>query len=728
MWKDYSADYIRRNRASSVSIMVAAFIASLFLSLLCSLFYNFWIYEIEQIIREEGSWQARIAGEMEEADLLAIEGFANVEKAVVNEELSDGQTLVVDLCFRNMRTIYGDAPLIAEELGLEAQDISYHELLLSRYLIHDPQDQQPPLLMAFYLMILLIVSVSLVLIIHNSFGVSMNERVRQFGIFASVGATPKQIRTCLMQEAAALCTVPILLGNAVGILLCMGTIRIVNLLGADIAGRHQAVFTYHPLVLLAAILTAALTVSVSAWIPAGKLSRLTPLEAIRGEGEWCLKKNRRAFVLPLLFGVEGELARNALKAQKKALRTSNLSLTLSFLGFTLMLCFFSLSHISTDHTYFEKYQNAWDVMVTVKDTRIESFQAGEKIRNMEGVRSCAVYQKADAVCRISKECISEELSALGGLEAVAGDLAADKDSCLVQAPLIIMDDESFREYCGQIGIAPRADGCIVLNRIWDSVHSNFRYREYVPYIKESSDTMILQEAGQNETPVEIPVLAYTQDMPLLREEYDDYALVQVIPLSVWEQMADQIGNVETDTYVRLLGKEDVSLAELERLEENILQSVGGRYELVIENRIRERQVNDQMLQGFMLILGALCVLLAMIGIANVFSNTLGFLRQRKREFARYMSIGMTVESMRKMFFIEALVIAGRPLLVTALLSVVSVGVLIKASYLDPLEFLVRAPILPILAFYLAVAGFVGLAYYIGGKRILRCNLAETLRL
>ena len=71
-----------------------------------------------------------------------------------------------------------------------------------------------------------------------------------------------------------------------------------------------------------------------------------------------------------------------------------------------------------------------------------------------------------------------------------------------------------------------------------------------------------------------------------------------------------------------------------------------------------------MLNGYQLIIGALCALLAMIGIANVFSNTLSFIRQRKREFARYMSIGMTPEGMRKMFRIEALVIAGCPVLIT----------------------------------------------------------------
>ena len=86
-------------------------------------------------------------------------------------------------------------------------------------------------------------------------------------------------------------------------------------------------------------------------------------------------------------------------------------------------------------------------------------------------------------------------------------------------------------------------------------------------------------------------------------------------------------------------------------------------------------------------IGAFCALLALIGIANVFSNTLGFVRQRKREFARYLSVGMTPAGMRKMFFVEALVIAGRPALITLPLTALFAGFMIQASYLDPAEFL-----------------------------------------
>ena len=48
----------------------------------------------------------------------------------------------------------------------------------------------------------------------------------------------------------------------------------------------------------------------------------------------------------------------------------------------------------------------------------------------------------------------------------------------------------------------------------------------------------------------------------------------------------------------------------------------------------------------------------------MFSYTLGFMRQRRREFAQYMSVGMTPAGIRKMFYAEVLVIAGRPVLIT----------------------------------------------------------------
>ena len=727
MWKNYSIEFIKRNRASSLSALAAAFISALFLSLLCGLFYNFRNYEIESVILEEGNWQARITGTFDENAVSGVENFANVKTASVNKELSDGQTLVIDICFNNMRTVYQDMSLIAQQLGIPDSSVSYHESLLSTYFVHNPQDTSPPLLPAFFLAVLLIVSVSLILIIHNSFAVSMNARIHQFGIFSSIGATPGQIRTCLLQEAAALCAIPILLGSFIGIALTFGIIQIVNALADDIAGRHEAVFTYHPLVFAVTILVSVLTVLISAWMPAGKLSRLTPLEAIKNTGELQLKRKKKARILAGLFGVEGELAGNALKAQKKSLRTSTLSLTLSFLGFTFMLCFFTLSGISTNHTYFQRYQNAWDVMATIKDTPIENFTHEDEIHGLNDTDS-VIYQKAEAYASVPMAAISKEVAGLGGLEALAGtSVSVSGDTCTILAPVVIMDDSSFAAYCGQIGVSPSGTGSVILNRIWDSVNSNFRYKEYVPFLTEEQDTILLQNRDDASAAVTIPVLGYTQEPPVLREEYDNYALVQFLSVSSWKQIEKVIGNAEQDTYIRVLATKDRSLTELQTIETELTNMLRQKFTLEMENRIQEKTDNDAMLNGYQLIIGALCALLAMIGIANVFSNTLSFIRQRKREFARYLSIGMTPESMRKMFRIEALVIAGRPVLITLPVTVLFVWFMITASHLNPMEFLSVAPIVPVVIFVAAIFGFVALAYDIGARKVLNCDLAEALQ-
>lgn len=727
MWKDYSREFIKKNRVSSLSVLAAAFISALFLSLLCGLFYNFWNYEIESITLEEGAWQGRIAGTFNEDAVSDIENFANVKAAAINEDLSDGQTLVIDIYFQNMRTVYQDMPLIAEQLGVPDDAVSYHELLLSRYFVHDPQDADPPLLMAFYLTVLLIVSASLILIIHNSFAVSMNTRVHQFGIFSSIGATPGQIRTCLLQEAAVLCILPILFGSLLGIALSFGIIQLVNILADGIAGRHEAVFSYHPLVFAVTILASALTVFVSAWLPARKLSRLTPLEAIKNTGELQLKRKKNSSILTLFFGIEGELAGNALKAQKKALRTSTLSLTLSFLGFTLMLCFFTLSEISTNHTYFERYQDAWDVMATVKDTKIEDFTHQDEILALDNVDS-VIYQKADAFCSVPEAAISDELKNLGGLETIAGSsVRATDGSYSIQAPIVIMDDSSFAEYCEQIGVPSSGTGSVVLNRIWDSANSNFRCKEYIPFLSAGQSTITLQNPEPASDTVTLPVLGCTQEPPVLREEYDNYALVQFLSLSTWKQIKDVIGNAEPDLSIRVLAEKDRTLTELNTIETELTDILENTFTFEMENRIQEKTDNDTMLSGYKIMIGSLCALLALIGIANVFSNTLGFIRQRKREFARYMSIGMTPDRMRKMFCIEALVIAGRPILITLPVTGLSAGFMITASYLNPMEFLASAPIVPNLLFLAAISGFVALAYYLGGRQILKCNLAEALQ-
>lgn len=670
MWREYSSSYLKNNRSAAVSVMTAAFISSLLLSLLSCQFYNMWKYEVERL-RAEGDQYA----------------------------------------------------------------------LMAMYLVRDANDEAPRLVFPLFLLIMGLASFSLIVIIHNAFAVSMQARIHQFGILSSIGATPRQIRTCLLQEAAYLCAAPILLGTLLGIAGSMGLLALLEMLAREVEGRRASVFGYHPLILLITLLITAITIGISAWMPARKLSVMTPLEAIKNTRELELRRKCNSPVLSLLFGVEGELAGNALRVQRKALRTASISLLFSMTAFTLMQCFFTLSEISTRETYFERYQSVWDIMVTVKDTGIGSFGETEKLREIPGVDDVIVYQKAQAKRRITEGEMSEELAANGGFSHDAGKyVTQDKCGFLVNAPVIIMDDASFLEYCGQIGAPQRMDGAVIRNVICDVTNPDFRHPQYMPYIKEAGTTRLVARTGGAEVAgmtvsdstetAEIPVIAYTEEVPVLREEYatiDKYELVHFVPASLWKEIEGWTGGAEEDTFIRIFCREGVSLEELYTIQGEIEKSLAGAYTTESENRIREYETNDEKIKGMMLVLGTFCVLLALIGLGNVFSNTLGFVRQRRREFARYLSVGMTPGELRKMFCIEAFALVARPMLWAAVVAVLAVGAMLKASYMNPAEFLAEAPLAPIGVFMLAVGGTVAFAYYLSWRKMRAMNLAEVLR-
>ena len=733
MWKEFSRSYLARNPAAGRTVAAAALAAAFFLSLVIGLFYNLWVYEVERIIREEGGWQARVTvpadGPAPEELLKALTDFANVESAALADPTAEGEA-VIELTFRRRGRIYADLALIRQTLDLPEEAVQAHELLLSRYLVSDPQDPDPPLLLPFLLAVVGAVALALVLLIRNAFAITMQSRLHQFGILSSVGATPRQLRVCLLQEAAVLALIPLAAGTALGLAGCAGVLAAVNAAAADLAGRQDAVFRLHPLVVAGALGAALVTVLVSAWLPAFRLSRMPPLQALQdGAAPQAdrVRRRRGGGLLGLVFGVRGELAGCALRQSRRALRVANLSLLLSFLGFTAMLCFFTLSGISTRYTYFERYQDAWDVMARLPDASAEDFARLEPLQTLPGVRSAVVYAQADAACRLDADDQSDALLTLGGLGAVAGDAAAPlEEGWLVNAPILVLDDASFLAYCEEARLTPSLDGAILLNRVWDSLHSNFRDRLYLPFVRGDLTALTLT-GPDGAVPGELPLLGCTDTPPALREEYDQYALVQFWPLSLWQSL-DWAPAAEPGVTVRLLGPEGITAAGCEALQAAAaeqLDRTGLAY--TIENRIAERTANDRMIAGAQAILGAFCLLLAAIGLANVFLNTLGFVGQRRREFARYLALGMTPGELRSLFWIEAAVIAGRPLVITLLLTGGMVAFMLRASYLDPAVFLAEAPVGPVALFAGLIAGAVALAYALGARQVLAGDLTLLLK-
>ncbi|WP_352427072.1 ABC transporter permease, partial [Enterocloster asparagiformis] len=376
MWRLFSLDYIRRNRAACISIAVTALIASFLISAISGIFYNMWEDENRLIAAEEGDWQGRLRGDLNGEALAVAESFDNVSRAELAADQESGE-MVLSLWFENPRSVYRDTEQLARLIGGNGEDgwvsTQYHHKLLNQYLIFSPEEKEnPPQLLFLYLGFLTVVCLSLAMMIHSAFAVTMESRLQQLGIMKSVGAAPAQIKTVLLQEAMALCLFPILAGIPLGAGSCYWFMRMAGSLAENLGVSRAvgAVFYFPAPVALLSLAVCLFTVWISARLPAGRLGRLTPLEAVRGGGESAPGKMRRFRLIAGLFGIEGELARKSLYARRRAFRTAGISLTLACFVFSAFLNFEVVSYLHTYHTFFERYKDTWDLLLAL-DKRAE---------------------------------------------------------------------------------------------------------------------------------------------------------------------------------------------------------------------------------------------------------------------------------------------------------------------------------------------------------------------
>lgn len=204
---------------------------------------------------------------------------------------------------------------------------------------------------SFAVILLLMISFGSVSLIYNSFSISVAERTRQFGILKSIGATRKQIRDSVLYEALVLCAVGIPLGLLVG---CLGigiTLYCLRdsfgFLMGESGNALQMHFVLNGWALLAAAGIGLVTAIISAWIPAKRAVRVSPVEAIRQTKDVKLRGRevRTSRLTEKLFGFSGMLAAKNFKRNRKRYRSTVVGL---FLSVTLFISASSFCAYLTD--------------------------------------------------------------------------------------------------------------------------------------------------------------------------------------------------------------------------------------------------------------------------------------------------------------------------------------------------------------------------------------------
>ena len=201
--------------------------------------------------------------------------------------------------------------------------------------------------------IIVIIVVSSVFVIRNSFSISVSEKTKQYGMLASVGATKKQIKRSVLLEGLYIGIIAIPLGILLGIVAIVILLWIVNLLMGDMMEGTEFVYNVPGMAILISVAISGITIFLSCLIPAIKASKIPPIEAIRGTDDIKIKarKVKTSKLTKKLFGIGGVIASKNLKRNRKKYRTTVVSLVVSISIFIALSSFLTYGQMMTGSYY-----------------------------------------------------------------------------------------------------------------------------------------------------------------------------------------------------------------------------------------------------------------------------------------------------------------------------------------------------------------------------------------
>ncbi len=597
---------------------------------------------------------------------------------------------------------WGDAK--AAELNLTH---SFNNSLLSFYMLSG-NDTIVTMLNRVKWVMMLIVAAGSVAVIYSSFAISISERSRYLGMLASVGATRKQKRNSVFTEAVILGIIGIPLGLLLGFAGVFVTTRCIRGLvsstfGVSFGMEHVAmrVIVSWPGI-LGAVVLAAVTILISAWIPAKRASKITPVEAIRQNQDIKLstRQVKTSRLTRKLFGFEGELALKNLKRNKKRYRATVLSLIfcialyLSVSSFTAYLKGAYRMGIGVDSA------NVPDVSVTIypepglggpeadsageededaqEKARQESLEErAEKVRAMDHITSCVTQVSGFAqVFLTDGGSLAEDTR--GALEENgSATLLGGKDMgpYLMNLHVVGLDRESLSAFADQVGADKELlfdeskAGVILINRRGDVTNGRHSWKEIFDVktgdVIEGSQWSVIEKnselpaegvvAREDDsdfvdvlTPFAMDVAGATEELPLGGGYSDDINHVLVYTTIENVVKFDLDGNGVGGERQLLIMSDDYE-ALMEDLDD-LRQDEGNIYAYSYKQEMES--VNNTLLLINVFVYGFI-ILTALICVTSIFNTISTSMALRRREYAMLKSVGMDPKRFNRMIAYES---------------------------------------------------------------------------
>lgn len=314
---------------------------------------------------------------------------------------------------------------MVSDLGIKEDSFQTNFRLLRLYAEHFNETFNKSII-GLLVFVVAIIIISTIAVIYNSFNISVLERVSQFGILRSVGATPRQIKGIVLREAAYLSIIGIPIGLFAGVFAMKVVLYVITLIQSDIyLFRDMEIIMSLPVFIISSIV-GLITVFLSAIGPTNKAGKVSPLEAIRNTKdikEAGLNRKRKTLLIRKLLGIEGEIAYKNLSRNKKRFIITVFSMVISI---ALFITFSTFSDLMFDMGAIDTNEVA-DFEIYAGIGELEE-ELNSRLRDIEGIEKIYTLKRFNGEVLLKDQQINDEFRAL------APELFREKYEDLVKVP------------------------------------------------------------------------------------------------------------------------------------------------------------------------------------------------------------------------------------------------------------------------------------------------------
>ena len=639
---------------------------------------------------------------------------------------SNQSDLAIFIKYKNVNDTYKISEDIAKQLGFENigeddyvfyREINYNDSLLAMYGVSKYENMLTGIggIMAI---ILGLVSIGCIIVIYNSFAISVMERKKQFGLFSSIGATKHQLRKTVFFEAFIVGAIGITIGLLSGFLGIAIVIEIVNnLIPADVTLKLSA----YPLFIIIPILFMIIVIVVSAFLPARRASKITPIEAIRLNDDIKIKskKIKTNGVIRKLFGIEGDIALKNIKRNKKKYRITIAALFISIVMFITFSSFIDYAFKGVDD-----FTNNVDYDMTIYLTQdyslpLETDQALiSKITGHEQVDNSVIMSSSVDIHTTSdfSKIMTDEYK-----EKFASNMEDDYG----YISLVVLDAESYHKYLKSLGYKEEKPILLNIQKGIEYTYNTRKAYEIKKYESNDLDINLCHIKDYNTTDIEYDCYSEIKDYYL--ETKLPFGFVDTVNNSnpiiiVSDEMSKYYPDTNFNTYIKIAAKKydklDKMINELDETKNETLQY----FNITEDNRL----MSNAILAVKILIYGFI-VLVTLIGVTSVFNTINTSIALRRKEFAVLRSIGLTPHGFNKILYFESIFFGLKSLLYALPVSF-GLVVLVHLSMSNITTF--DNIILPIKSILISVVGvfiIVLITMMYASSKIKHENILEAIR-